>query len=287
MRKKIIFIAVGCLIAVLSAVPASALSYTKVSNETIKRTDTLKFYTYGVSETAKSFVILSNDTQGNKRVNFKDCVKSPQELQIIPTFEYMPLLGVSLGSSGAYYGGGTRFEYRNVKGDYEVIRIKLSDYSSYFNSDGSYTATVKEPYGTHNYTFEEEPMLANGDQFTSALCFESGGAFTCAVPNSKGEVEIHVSKQIGVRTTFSTNFQYRIGSTTGGGGGINHRTIEELTKGDVNADWSVDITDATQIQKAVVGKINLDKAGKRRGEVNNDNTLDILDATYLQKYLVS
>lgn len=286
MLKKLISIAVCCLVAVSSVVPASALSYTKVSDETINRSDTLKFYTYGVSETARSFIVLSNDTQGNKRVNFKDCVKSPQEVQIIPTFEYEPLLGVSLGSSGGF-GGGTGFEYRNVKGDYEVIRIKLSDYSSYFNSDGSHTASAKEPYGTHKYIFKEEAKLANGDQFTSALCFESGGAFTCAVPNSKGEVEIHVSKKIGVRTYFSTDFEYRIGGTTGGGGGINHRTISQLTKGDVNADSSIDIMDATEIQKAMVGKISLDKATKRRGEVNNDNSLDILDATYIQKYVVS
>ena len=143
-----------------------------------------------------------------------------------------------------------------------------------------------EPYGTHKYTFEEEAALSNGDQFTSALCFESGGAFTCAVPNSKGEVEIHVSKEIGVQTYFSTDFRYKIGSTVGGGGGVNHRMIKELTKGDVNADWSVDIYDAIEIQKAVVGKTKFDKAAKRRGEVNNDSTLDILDATCIQKYLV-
>ena len=285
MCKKIISIAACCLVAVLSVVPASALSYTKVSNEKINRSDTLKFYTYGVSETANSFIILSNDTQGNRRVDFKDCVNSPKEVKIIPTFTYTPFLGVSLGSSGGY-GGGTGFEYENVKGNYEVIRIKLSDYSSYFNSDGSYTDSVMEPYGTHKYTFEEEAALSNGDQFTSALCFESGGAFTCAVPNSKGEVEIHVSKEIGVQTYFSTDFRYKIGSTVGGGGGVNHRMIKELTKGDVNADWSVDIYDAIEIQKAVVGKTKFDKAAKRRGEVNNDSTLDILDATCIQKYLV-
>ena len=262
MCKKFISIAVCFLVAVLSAVPASALSYTKVSNEKINRSDTLKFYTYGVSETAKSFVILSNDTQGNRRVDFKDCVNSPKEVQIIPTFTYTPFLGVSLGSSGGY-GGGTGFEYENVKGNYEVIRIKLSDYSSYFNSDGSYTDSVMEPYGTHKYTFEEEAALSNGDQFTSALCFESGGAFTCAVPNSKGEVEIHVSKEIGVQTYFSTDFRYKIGSTVGGGGGVNHRMIKELTKGDVNADWSVDIYDAIEIQKAVVGKTKFDKTDAR------------------------
>ena len=49
MCKKIISIAACCLVAVLSVVPASALSYTKVSNEKINRSDTLKFYTYGVS----------------------------------------------------------------------------------------------------------------------------------------------------------------------------------------------------------------------------------------------
>ena len=104
--------------------------------------------------------------------------------------------------------------------------------------------------------------------------------------NSKGEVEIHVSKEIGVQTYFSTDFRYKIGSTVGGGGGVNHRMIKELTKGDVNADWSVDIYDAIEIQKAVVGKTKFDKAAKRRGEVNNDSTLDILDATCIQKYLV-
>lgn len=285
MRKIIPFLIIIFIISMLGAIPASALSYTRVSTETLKRSDTLVFYTYGVSENARSFVVLKNnnlDTQ--QTVNFKDSVKKPQEVQIIPAHTYEPLLGVSLAGSGGY-GGGGKFVYSNIKGEYEVIRIKLSDYSDYFNSDGSHTVSVKEPYQTHNYTFEEEERLDNYDQFASTLCFESGGAFTSAVPDSKGEVEIHISKTLGVKTYFSTDFQYRIGSSSGGGGGVNHKSINTLTMGDVDANGTIDVKDATEIQKKLAKIISFDKAKTRRAEVNGDGKVNITDTTFLQKYL--
>lgn len=163
MRKIISFLITICIISVLVSIPASALSYTSVSADALKRSDTLVFYTYGVSEDARSFVILKNSTLDTQQtINFKDSVQKPQQVQIIPTHTFESLLGVSLGSSGGY-SGGREFVYNKVKGEYEVLRIKLSDYSDYFNTDGSHTVSNKRLYENHNYTFEEEEKLENGD----------------------------------------------------------------------------------------------------------------------------
>ena len=59
--------------------------------------------------------------------------------------------------------------------------------------------------------------------------------------------------------------------------------------GDVNLDGEVSVTDATVIQKLIIG---LDVAEEQKelintlSDVNNDGVVSILDATCIQKYLV-
>lgn len=57
-------------------------------------------------------------------------------------------------------------------------------------------------------------------------------------------------------------------------------------KGDVNNDGVVDITDATTIQRYLVGFNTLDAASQKAADVNFDGTVNITDVTAIQRYLV-
>ena len=57
--------------------------------------------------------------------------------------------------------------------------------------------------------------------------------------------------------------------------------------GDANTDRTVDIIDATEIQKATVDKVKLSKKQIVIADVNDDDQADILDATAIQKALVA
>lgn len=59
---------------------------------------------------------------------------------------------------------------------------------------------------------------------------------------------------------------------------------EKKIIGDVNGDNSVDILDATVVQKYSAGKENLSEEQLEVADVKNDNNVDILDATEIQKF---
>ncbi len=53
-------------------------------------------------------------------------------------------------------------------------------------------------------------------------------------------------------------------------------------KGDTNGDYVVNIKDATYIQKAIAGLVDLDLSV---GDLDGNGVIDINDVTLLQKYL--
>ena len=59
---------------------------------------------------------------------------------------------------------------------------------------------------------------------------------------------------------------------------------EDYKIGDVNGDKSIDVFDATLVQKYIVENAGLTGEQKIIADVNNDNTVDALDATEIQKY---
>lgn len=63
-------------------------------------------------------------------------------------------------------------------------------------------------------------------------------------------------------------------------------TIIACTKGDVNGDRSLDITDAVDIQKYAVDKTEFSEKQKDLGDYNLDNNCDVLDANAIQVALV-
>lgn len=61
----------------------------------------------------------------------------------------------------------------------------------------------------------------------------------------------------------------------------------QCTKGDVNGDKSLDITDAVNIQRYAVDKTEFSDKQKELGDFNTDGGCDALDATAIQKALVA
>ena len=61
---------------------------------------------------------------------------------------------------------------------------------------------------------------------------------------------------------------------------------DDYILGDVNGDGVVNISDATEIQKYAVGRMNLTEAQLVSGDVNGDGVVNISDATDIQKYAV-
>lgn len=63
---------------------------------------------------------------------------------------------------------------------------------------------------------------------------------------------------------------------------ISSMTVE-LLLGDVNLDGTVNVRDATAIQKSIAGIVTLSKTGA--SDVNGDGVLNVKDATMIQKYI--
>ena len=174
--------------------------------------------------------------------------------------------------------GGTQYaKYAKTGGTYEKIRIKISDYSSYFNSDGTHT---KDGF---NYNFSTQK---SGDTtYSSALIIWNGGVFTAVTPNKDGYVEFYVSKNIGAVTRFFTEFQKKTLNSSSSGGGRNGAYLDYFTMGDPNFSGTVNINDVTAIQLYSAGEESFDNLQMRNADVNFDGKVDIDDATRIQKYI--
>lgn len=274
--KKIISIALCAVMAFISAFSVSAT--TETNNFTVLGTinipdDTVRLYTYG------------SGIDPTVRVKLKDLADSSVETFYFPEqgqVEYIKLpstAGYEMWTHIRGLGGlySYNINFNNTGGTYEKIRIKLSDFSSYFNEDGTHTSTLGDE--THTYNFTDE-----GDGHSSYLIFVSGGAITFAVPDKNGMVEIYVSTALGERACYTTDFI----SDPGIGGGIACAALKDLTIGEVICKGGfVSIVDATLIQKYLVGSYEFDDTAKRNADVNHDGKINIVDSTEIQKYLVN
>lgn len=67
----------------------------------------------------------------------------------------------------------------------------------------------------------------------------------------------------------------------------NEMTCKDIIQGDVNRDGVVSVSDATLIQKYIVGEVNFTGAQELRAKVNVDSySVSVKDATLIQKYIV-
>lgn len=288
MFKKAIAVAVSAFTLLSVSVPfgsASALGYKKIT-QTTQQDGQLVFYSYNVPDNTTAFLKMTDDeTSARKTYKFGDFYNHPRSYDLGKKC-FSTMLGAMIRSNGGF-GSAPSVDLRHSGGRYEKLRIKLSDYSSYFNSDGSKTKSVNH-YGDHKFVFREEEPDQYGSIFSSVLCIFSGGAVNHVVPNSKGEVEIYVSAKIGEGVCFSTEFLHEIrkdGYSMGSGGGTSVSYLKGLTIGDSDSDGFVQVSDVTDIQRFSANMISFDAAQKRCADVNRDGVIDITDATELQVYL--
>jgi hypothetical protein len=267
-----------CSIPVASAETTSIPTYKSLGTTTIPN-NTVRLYTYGLTETntydsAINYYSRDNDT--DNCLYAKNSIGKYQSMKLKDS-GYIRQLQTK-DSSGYNIYDNDNFDHTG--GTYEKIRIKLSDFSSYFNSDGTHTATLNNQ--THNFNFTDE-----GDGYISSLMIISGGAVTAVAPNKNGYAEFYVCKNIGEKTEFITDFSVVTSSSVSGGGGTTGSRIEYLKIGDVDLSSIVDISDVSAIQKYLVDIETLDsKLAIRNADANGDGNIDINDATAIQKYLV-
>ena len=62
--------------------------------------------------------------------------------------------------------------------------------------------------------------------------------------------------------------------------------ISNYKIGDVNMDGKIDISDATLVQKYVVGIVELSTEQKHLADYNSDSNITVVDATQIQKFIV-
>lgn len=232
-----------------------------------------RFYTYNfTSNNPKTGIRMVDTTKNTTQDIYFNDISGFKQISVPwnSVIEHWSLL-----NNGA---GGTQFaKYAKTGGTYEKIRIKLSDYSDYFNSDGTHTKDGL------NYNFSTQK--SDDATYSSALIIWNGGVFTAVTPNKDGYVEFYVSKNIGVATRFFTGFQKNTSHSSSSGGGKNGAYLDYFTMGDPDFSGSVNINDVTAIQSYSAGMENFDKLQIRNADVNFDGKIDIDDATRIQKHI--
>lgn len=164
-------------------------------------------------------------------------------------------------------------------GTYEKIKVKLSDFSDYFNDNGTYTKNCDRCGGSHDYNFSDE-----GNGFSSSLIILSGGIFSLVSPDSSGYVEFYISTKLGEDTVFMTDFFHSVSGHFSLGGGTVGRDFRGLTIGDVDKSGYVSLSDAILIQKYHLGMETFDELSKRNADVNRDGIINLKDTIKVQKY---
>lgn len=283
MKKIISILLCVAMLAGTAAITANAASvdentvgahkYTSLGKTTIKDSQ-VRFYTYNFTKNNPKTGIRMDDItmHMSKEFYFNDITGEYKQISVsgASVFEHWLML-----ESG---GGGTQSgRYDKTGGTYEKIRVKLSDYSDYFNSNGTHT---KDGY---NYNFTTQK---SGDtKYSSALVFWSGGIFTAVTPDKNGYVEFYVCKNIGEDVNFFSGFRYDTPTTHGSGGGKNGEIFKGFIMGDTNVNGWVNVDDVTKVQSYTAGTEELDSLQQRNADVNDDGKIDINDATMIQKYL--
>lgn len=125
---------------------------------------TMLFYPYNLSSGTTASFRMENETKNTSQtIAFKDFYNHPKTISISSSDTYKPLMGCGSG-----LGGGGTYTYENTGGRYDVIKVKVSDFISELNKDGSSTRYINVLGKNVTYKFTEQ-FESNGDKFYSAL----------------------------------------------------------------------------------------------------------------------
>lgn len=143
--KKLISIALVAVMAAGSIVSANAAvvrenNSVQVLDSRVKlENNTVNVFTYNLSKNSLGGVsFYGKNTEKQYAVQYKDCIGKNTVISMPSSESYTRFVSANGGSTGNTYAG---YSFANTGGEYVKLRVKLSDVSSYFNSDGSYTDT--------------------------------------------------------------------------------------------------------------------------------------------------
>lgn len=239
-------------------------------------------------KTAKDYGIKFIATD-NKEYNvfFKDCIDSPKIVNL-PKGENFASYMVT-GGHGWFGDSVANNNFDNAGGEYVKVRIKLSDFSNYFNENGTITSKLSDgSYRDFDYTYEDFGVGSDRvHKYASSCAYAtSGAAITSFVPDKDGYVEIYISRHIGVKTCVMT-YTYCIleGRVRCEEGKINLR-LNGLSCGDTDLNGHISVADATLVQKHIANIDSLDELQLFNADVNHYGDISVVDATLIQKYVV-
>ena len=189
-----------------------------------------------------------------------------------------------------YFGNvQTFYQFDKTGGEYVKVKIKLSDFSRLFNENGTMTAELRDgSYKDFDFTYEDFGTDSNGVNCyaESGVYATSGGTVTSFAPDKDGYAEIYVSRQLGVDTKVMSYRYCRLKDGAHCDYGRIGDTLVGLTCGDTDLSGYISVTDATLVQKYVVGIEDFDKLQLFNSDVNHDGEINVVDATLIQKYIV-
>ena len=218
---------------------------------------------------------------------FKDCINAPRFLNLPKGEKFVKYM---MTQGHGYFGNvQTFYQFDKTGGEYVKVKIKLSDFSRLFNENGTMTAELRDgSYKDFDFTYEDFGTDSNGVNCyaESGVYATSGGTVTSFAPDKDGYAEIYVSRQLGVDTKVMSYRYCRLKDGAHCDYGRIGDTLVGLTCGDTDLSGYISVTDATLVQKYVVGIEDFDKLQLFNSDVNHDGEINIVDSTLIQKYIV-
>ena len=218
---------------------------------------------------------------------FKDCINAPRFLNLPKGEKFVKYM---MTQGHGYFGNvQTFYQFDKTGGEYVKVKIKLSDFSRLFNENGTMTAELRDgSYKDFDFTYEDFGTDSNGVNCyaESGVYATSGGTVTSFAPDKDGYAEIYVSRQLGVDTKVMSYRYCRLKDGAHCDYGRIGDTLVGLTCGDTDLSGYISVTDATLVQKYVVGIEDFDKLQLFNSDVNDDGEISVVDATLIQKHIV-
>lgn len=249
--------------SVESTVSDSQYDYTIIKTETLPD-NCVRFYHQGGDIDTDAGIILIN-AETEQQVKYSLDSTNLVDMYKPDASEYKCML--------SFKKSKIAFLVNSTGSTYQLIKLKLSDFDSHFNEDGSVTMEIDGV--SHNYNFTDE-----GNGFYSYLPFISGNAITVAAPDKDGYIYLYVSTKLGENTRYWADFSME-GSEKSSS---IYNSLSDLTIGNVDKKPGVGIDDATAVQKYMAEIISFDSLSLRNADANQDGKIDIDDVTLIQKY---
>lgn len=189
---------------------------------------------------------------------------------------------------------------RNNKVYQKSVSVWFEDFVPVINDFASDSSTPKASSVTEMYrAYDYYALLKDSAEmnYQSGWLLDTGSWIADHSSLTKAHYDLSTktytvdSKAITYKQDFTGMYNYCVDWLTSRAAWLSSEMADDYTPsekllGDVNKDGKLSITDATDIQKYVVGNIYLTPSKVSCGDVNGDGVINVLDATEIQKNIV-